>query len=67
MKAIKRTLAILITALMILAMVPAAFADGTANITVNGSVDNSVSVSGKTLTAYKIFSAAGEGINISYT
>ena len=67
MKTIKRTLAILIAALLVFAMIPASFAADSASITVNGSEDNSVSVAGKTLTAYKNFAAAGDGDGISYT
>lgn len=67
MKHVKNLLAILIATLLVVAMIPASFAADSASITVNGSQDNSVSVSGKTLTAYKIFAAAGNGEGTSYS
>ena len=68
MKTLKRTLAILLTLTMVFSLCTVASAVGsTASIVVTASDDGTVSVDGKTISIYKIFSAAGSGTNISYS
>ena len=67
MKRTTKILALFLAVLMAVTCLSASVtAAGTASITVSGSDDGTVSIGAKTLRLYKIFSASGNGANISY-
>ena len=66
MKHIKRTLALLLTVVLVLALSVCAFAAEDYSITVTNS-NTAVSINGNTYRAYKIFDATYSGDNVAYT
>ena len=66
MKHIKRTLALLLAVVLVLALSVCAFAAENYSITVTNTND-AVSINGKTYNAYKIFDATYSGDHVAYT
>lgn len=66
MKHIKRTLALLLAVVLVLALSVCAFAAEDYSITVTNS-NSAVSINGNTYRAYKIFDATYSGDNVAYT
>ncbi len=68
MKAIKRTLAILVCLCMVCCCVVSAFAaEPTGSITIQNPSNSNATVAGKTFNVYKIFNATTSGNNTSYS
>lgn len=69
MKAIKRTLAILLCLCLTLALGVTAFADGaaTGSITIQNPSHSDATVGGKTFNVYKVFNATASGTSTSYS